>query len=117
MPNKISLNNIIMNVVHTDGIGVVNTDTYFHFKQEENIITANYSGGGITKGFLVGKLDNEKFEFRYAQLQTDGKLDGGYSDCEVKILEDGRVQIIEHFQWESREGTGTNIFEEIKESP
>lgn len=29
MENKISLNNIIMNVVHTDGIGVVNKDTYF----------------------------------------------------------------------------------------
>jgi len=114
MENNISLNNIIMNVVHTDGIGVVNKDTYFHFEQKENIVTANYSGGGITKGFLIGKLCNNKLEFRYAQLQTDGKLDGGYSNCEVKILDDGRFQIIEHFQWESREGTGTNFFEEVK---
>ena len=114
MGNKISLDNIVMNVTHTDGIGVVNKDTYFNFKQEENIVTANYSGGGIVKGFLIGKLNNDKFEFRYAQLQTDGKLDGGYSNCEVNILEDGRVQVVEHFQWESREGTGTNIFEEIK---
>ena len=73
MPNKISLNNIIMNVVHTDGIGVVNTDTYFHFKQEENIITANYSGGGITKGFLVGKLDNEKFKISYNSFVYDSR--------------------------------------------
>lgn len=113
MENKISLNNIVMNVVHTDGIGVVNKDTYFHFNQEENIVTANYSGGGITKGFLIGIMNNNKLEFRYAQLQTDGKLDGGYSNCEVNILEDGRVQVVEHFQWESREGTGTNVFEEV----
>ena len=103
-----------MHVTKTDGIGVVNSDTYFDFKQEGYIVTASYKGGGINTGYLIGKLNNNKLEFRYAQLQTDGKLDGGHSSCEVNVLEDGRMQIVEHFQWESREGTGTNIFEEIK---
>lgn len=115
MGDKIYLNNIKMNVVHTDGIGVVNKDTYFNFKQTENIVIAEYSGGGIKTGYLIGKLENDKLEFRYVQLQTDGMLDGGKSYCEVKILKDGRIQIIEHFQWETREGNGTNIFEELKE--
>ena len=101
--------------MHTDGIGVVNKDTYFNFSQTENIVTAEYSGGGIKNGYLIGKLEKDQLEFRYVQLQTDGKLDSGKSNCEVKILSDGRIQIVEHFKWETREGTGTNIFEEIKE--
>jgi len=26
---------------------------------------------------------------------------------------DGRIRLLEHFQWESREGSGTNTFEEV----
>lgn len=115
MKNKVSLNNIKMNVVHTDGIGVVNKDTVFEFSQVEDIVTARYSGGGIVDGYLIGKLNGKELEFRYVQLQKDGELDGGKSNCEVKILDDGRFQIIENFQWESRKGTGTNIFEQINE--
>ena len=50
------------------------------------------------------------------QLQKNGTLDGGNSNCEAKILNEGRLQIVEHFKWESRACTGANIFEEIKVS-
>ncbi len=33
--------------------------------------------------------------------------------CEISKTNDGRIGLLEHFQWESREGTGTNVFEEI----
>ena len=114
MDKAISLDGKRMHVTKTAGIGVVNSDTYFDFKQEGSTVTASYSGGGIETAYLVGKLIDNNFEFRYAQLQTDGNLDGGHSNCEVNVLQDGRTQIVEHFQWESREGTGTNIIEEVK---
>jgi hypothetical protein len=52
-------------------------------------------------------------QFRYSQVDMDGRIDGGYSTCEISRMEDGRIRLLEHFQWESREGTGTNVFEEI----
>ena len=90
--------------------------TIFEFSQVEEMVTAQYSGGGIVNGYLIGKLNGSELEFRYVQLQKNGTLDGGNSNCEAKILNEGRLQIVEHFKWESRACTGANIFEEIKVS-
>ena len=36
------------------------------------------------------------------------------STCELGRTADGRLRLIEHFRWESREGSGTNVFEELE---
>ena len=102
-----------MNVIQTSPNGVVNSETIFSFTQEENLVSANYSGGNIQKGFLIGILKNYELEFRFVQIQINGKLDGGFSKCSIKLNENGKLQLVEHFFWESQEGSGTNIFEEI----
>jgi len=35
-------------------------------------------------------------------------------ESEFIVLSDGRFRLTEHFQWDSRVGGGTNIFEEIQ---
>ena len=40
-------------------------------------------------------------------------LDGGSSTCELLRDDQGRVNVVEHFQWESREGSGTNVIREL----
>lgn len=110
----ISLDEICMNVVKTDACGVVNHETIFHFSQNGDLITANYAGGRIQSGFLVGKItDGNQLAFSYCQIQTDGKLDTGASQCEISRNEEGKIVLIEHFEWASRPGEfGTNIFQE-----
>ena len=71
----INLNNVKMNVIETSENGVVNQDTIFSFNQEQDLVYANYSGGQIAKGFLVGYLKGNKLEFTYGQVQVDGILD------------------------------------------
>ena len=70
---KIYLNNKKMNVIQTSPNSVVSSETIFTFTQEENIVSANYSGGKIQKGFLLGILKNYELEFRFVQVQIDGK--------------------------------------------
>jgi len=110
----INMNGLRMCVTSTDPNGEVNKDTIFHFEQSENIVSARYLGGKIYLGHLVGKIEGTNLEFRYAQVNINNHLDGGHSTCEIKKLENGKLQLIEHFKWSSREGTGTNIYEEIK---
>jgi len=50
-------------------------------------------------------------------VDNAGRLDSGYSTCEINRVKDGRIQLIEHFKWDSREGAGTNVFEEIGSNP
>jgi hypothetical protein len=96
---------------------VVDADTLFTFAQDGKVVSAQYAGGKVRQGFLVGVLASGELWFRYAQLDVDGHLDGGSSRCEISRTPDGKLRLLEHFQWESREGSGTNIFEELPVEP
>ena len=103
-----------MTVVQTAANGVVNKDTVFSFTHEGNVVQAEYAGGKIRKGFLVGEITDNILQFSYCQLQTDGVLDTGVSSCELSMDDAGKVILIEHFEWKSRPGeTGVNVFREI----
>ncbi|MDN5199784.1 hypothetical protein QQ008_00380 [Fulvivirgaceae bacterium BMA10] len=112
--SEFCLEKIRMNVVETAPNGVVNLDTIFTFSQQDGIVSAEYAGGKIQKGFLIGSLMENHLTFSYCQLQTNGKLDNGSSSCELKKMENGKIQMIENFQWATRENQhGTNVFQEL----
>ncbi len=102
-----------MRVVSTDEGGEVNSETLFEFTQDDSVVSARYAGGKVRLGHLVGTMSAEGLRFRYAQVDNSGGLDGGYSTCEIGRTAEGKIQLVEYFKWESREGSGTNIFEEF----
>jgi len=108
------LNGKCFNVTETAAAGVVDQETEFRFRQDDNIVTASYAGGQIRQGYLVGKLDGAALHFRYCQIQIDGRIDGGESHCTIERQDGGRLRIVERFEWASRPGeTGVNVFEEL----
>jgi hypothetical protein len=110
-----SLDNIRMNVVETSTNGVVKEETVFVFSQTNDQVHAEYAGGRIAKGFLVGKIRNGELHFSYCQLQMDGRLDNGISTCILSTSPEGKITLTEHFEWKSRPGeVGTNVFQEIR---
>ena len=111
----ISLDRVNMNVISTDACGVVNEQTIFHFSQKDGVVQANYAGGKIKQGYLVGRFTSEnQLEFSYCQMQIDGKLDNGASKCDVSKDANGTITLTEHFEWASRPGEfGTNVFKEL----
>ena len=102
-----------MRVVETAANGVVGADTIFLFQQQGLIVTARYAGGRIVTGFLAGVWDGEVLPFRYVQIADGGTLDSGRSVARVTKSVAGRLRLEEQFQWESKPGAGTNLFEEI----
>lgn len=110
-----SLHGLRMRVVATAAAGDVDTDTVFAFSQERNTVWAHYAGGAVEVGYLAGTVAAGQLVFRYAQVDRRGDVHGGHSRCDVSMLPDGRVRLLEHFQWESREGSGTNVLEEVAE--
>ena len=110
---NINLNNLTMNAVETDENGVIGIETIFNFHQDGEYVHAEYRGGKIERGYLVGINRNNILEFRYCQLESGGILNGGSSTCELKLSEDSLIQIIENFEWESRPGSGRNVIQEL----
>lgn len=49
--------------------GETTEDTIFEYKQIDNILTADYKGGEIIKGHLIGLVDkNGNIDMRYHQV-------------------------------------------------
>jgi hypothetical protein len=104
-----------MRAVATGDGGSVGADTLFSFAQRGSTVWARYAGGAVPLGYLVGTLADGQLVFRYAQVDVEGAVHGGRSVCDVQHLADGRLRLLEHFRWESKDGSGTNVIEEVHE--
>jgi hypothetical protein len=93
--------------------GDVGTETVFEYAEADGIVHARYGGGAIRLGFLVGTRDGDTLRFRYAQVRADGTTATGRCESRIEPLGDGRVRLHETWAWESQEGSGTSVVEEI----
>ena len=109
----ISLDGVRMTVTQTAPGGVVDDRTIFEFSQAGNIVEARYAGGEVAAGYLIGHFIEGKLTFRYVQTTADERLDSGISKCDVERGDDGRLRLVEHFEWATREGVGINVFTQI----
>lgn len=108
-----NLDRVVMCVSSTADQCVVGPGTRLCFTQKGSKVMGRYSGGAVSRGYLVGTLLEAQLVFRYAQVEVSGEIHGGRSVCEVERRPDRRIRIVEHFAWRTRSGSGTNVFEEI----
>lgn len=94
--------------------GEVGPDTEFRFRQVDDMVWGRYSGGGIRMGFFVGTTDGATLRFRYTQLNAAGDTATGSTVDRIEVLDDGRVRLHEQWAWDSREGNGTSVLEEVR---
>jgi GNAT superfamily N-acetyltransferase len=101
-------------VVINDGVDVeVTTETVFHFYQNEALIYAEYKGGKVKYGEIFGLVENETVHFYYSQTNLEGGKNQGSSTDEIKVLESGKLQLIDRWEWKNKSGEGLCIMEEM----
>lgn len=90
-------------------------ETVFHYKQVGNILTAEYSGGKIKQGHLVGLVNQfGTIEMRYHQINENDELMTGICISKPEILENGKIRLRENWEWTSGDKSkGTSIIEEL----
>ncbi|MGK2858942.1 MAG: hypothetical protein ACSLFQ_17220 [Thermoanaerobaculia bacterium] len=108
-----SLDGVVMLVSSTSSSGVVGNHTRIAFSQQRGRVFARYAGGRVRRGVLVGDVSGGALRFRYLQVEASGEIHGGRSTCDVVRTADGRLRILERFVWSTREGSGTNVFDEL----
>lgn len=110
----INYNNKIFKPVSNSENGETSSETAFHYKQEGNILTSEYSGGKIKKGHLIGLVDEEgNIEMRYHQINEKGELMTGICTSRPEIVENGKIRLHETWQWTSGDlSKGNSVIEE-----
>ncbi|MEU1279047.1 hypothetical protein [Streptomyces sp. NPDC005805] len=107
-----SLDGLVLVPVADQAPGQVGTRTRFTYHEESGRVWAEYAGGDVVRGHLVGTREGDRLDFRYVQLRTDGTTSSGHCVSTASELPDGRVRLDESWEWESREGSGTSVVEE-----
>ena len=82
--------------------GEVSEQTVFTYHQKGNILWAEYSGGDILKGSLVGTvLGNGELYFVYHHMNRDMQVKTGKCHSVPTVLENGKVELAEKWEWTS----------------
>lgn len=110
----IDLNNKKFKSLSNSDNGEVSDATIFHYYQQEQCIWAEYHGGEIIRGFIVGKIVNDQLEFTYQHLNTAFELMTGKCISSPAINESGKITLHERWQWTCRDfSIGESILVEI----
>ncbi|MGW3989289.1 hypothetical protein [Streptomyces sp. NPDC004830] len=108
-----SLDGLVLAPVTDQASGQVGTRTRFRYHERDGEIWADYAGGDVVRGHLVGIREGDRLDFRYVQLRRDGTTASGHCVSTVVELPDGRVRLEETWEWESAPGSGTSVVEQL----
>lgn len=108
-------NNKIFRPISNTENGETSNETLFHYKQVGTILSAEYSGGKIKQGHLIGLVDQlGNIEMRYHQINENDVLMTGICISKPEILENGKIRLHENWEWTSGDKSkGTSIIEEL----
>ena len=112
---KINYDKRIFKSVSNSETGEVSSETTFHYRQKDDYVWAEYSGGEIVFGTLIAKvLNDNSLEMRYQHLNKQGKLMTGKCVSTPEIMPNGKIRLHEKWQWTSGDlSKGESVIEEI----
>jgi len=118
---NINYNNKMFRNIENTKNGEVNKETIFHYHQNKEIVWAEYYGGTIKRGVLLGfARKNGELEFNYQHININNEIRTGKCNSTPKILEDGHIELLEKWEWtngEKSKGESRIIETEDKNSP
>lgn len=112
---KINFNDKTFGLLANSENGKVSTETLFYYKQDGDLVTAEYKGGSIKYGKIIAKVIDEKnLKMLYQCLTIEGELKAGSADANVSINTKGKIQLDLNWQWLNDEKTsGTSTYIEL----
>lgn len=80
--------------------GEVDSQTIFTYHQKGNMLWADYAGGEIIKGHLIGTVtQNGELDFYYHHINEQHQVRVGVCHSVPHILENEKLELAEEWQW------------------
>jgi hypothetical protein len=115
MDEGYNLNGKVFVVEKNDGENtILPPGSKFQFKQVDGDVSATYSGGRVTKGALKGRIIESELHHRYIQTLDDGRRLSGRAVVQINRREDGLLELVDEWAWESQKGDGTCLMVETR---
>ncbi len=80
--------------------GEVGEETIFHYYQEDHLFWAEYSGGEIQKGTMIGYVNEDaSLDFHYQHINTNNEVRIGKCHSIPRMNALGKLEMLEEWQW------------------
>lgn len=80
--------------------GEVDNQTLFSYHQKGSIMWADYAGGEIKKGNMIGSVaTNGELDFYYQHINLHNEIKIGKCHSVPRVLEDGKIELSEQWEW------------------
>ena len=74
--------------------------TEFEYWEADGVVWGSYTGDTVTHGRFVGTRDDDVVSIAYVHALKAGGRAAGRSDSRVETEDDGRLRLVEEFQFE-----------------
>ncbi len=80
--------------------GEVDSSTVFSYHQNGNILWAEYDGGDIIRGNLIGTVSKSgELDFYYQHINKNNQIRIGKCHSAPRISDNGKTELSEEWQW------------------
>lgn len=105
-----NFNNKTFSLVENSELGKVDTKTTFEYKQEGDLVTADYYGGTIKYGKIIAHLKANKLHMLYQCITTDNELKAGKAIANVSLTQDNKITLKLNWEWLGKDGKGVSEY-------
>ncbi len=91
-------NKVFLLVQNTDN-GKVNSETVFKYKQDGNLVTADFSGGSVRYGKIIAFYEGDKLNMIYQMITIENDLKSGQAVAKISMTEAGKIKLNLNWQW------------------
>ncbi|MCL6295705.1 hypothetical protein [Jejuia spongiicola] len=97
--SEFNLNNKTFSLIENSKNGKVNSETIFNYKQEGNIVTADYFGGSIKYGKIIATLNNNTLDMLYQCITTENELKAGKAIAKISLTTNNKMMLKLNWEW------------------
>lgn len=97
--SEFNFNNKTFSLLDNTDNGKANSETLFKYKQEDNLVTADYYGGNIKYGKIIAHLSNNTLNMLYQCITTENELKAGKAIAIVSLTENKKIKLQLNWEW------------------
>ena len=114
-----SLDGRVFIVASNSDHGAASDATRFYFRESNGTIQADYRGGSVVRGSILGKRSSAtRLTLRYQCELEGGEVRAGSADVDVSQSPDGLLALEMQWQWlDGEQESGTSSYIEVAADP
>ncbi len=97
--STIDFNNKSFALISNSEEGKVTDETIFEYKQNGNLVTADYQGGSILYGKIIAVLKGNYLNMLYQCVTMENKLMAGKAKAQISLNENNKIKLVLNWEW------------------